>query len=136
MTAPLSVEERDHLAELLAVSAVPWLAWAVHQRDAALVAELLEPMDRQQLLALIVVLGSRVPYPRTRPDDGIVDEVAVRRAADGEVGPLTRAERVEAIRLMRRRGFSFPAIEERLHVSTATVQRALGQADDTQAVAS
>jgi len=65
--------------------------------------------------------------PRTRPDDGIVDEVAVRRAIEGEqVGPLTREERAQAVRLMYRRGTSWEDISERLGVSHYTIGRLLG----------
>lgn len=132
MTAP-STEELDHLAEVLASNTAPWLAWAVHHRDKRLIDELVEPFDFQQLRALVVVLASQVPQPRTRPNDGIVDEVAVRRAADGDVGPLTREERAEAIRLMHRRGEPIREILRRLHVTTMTVDRVMGKTGDDAA---
>lgn len=118
----------DALAELHATTTAPWLAWAVHTRDAALVAELLEPLDRQGLYALAVALASQVPRPRTRPDDGVVDEVAVERAADlfERVGPLTRAERAAAVRLMSARGIPNKHIMSRLGVSGSTLVRIRG----------
>lgn len=126
----LTVEQRDELAEQLAVSTAPWLAWAVHTRDAGLVAELLDSLTHQDLLALAVTMASQIPQPRTRPDDGVVDEVAVMRAAEGHVGPLTRAERAAAIRLMTKRKVPEKEIERRLHVSYKSIQRALEQDDD------
>ncbi|MBA9003686.1 hypothetical protein [Thermomonospora cellulosilytica] len=119
-------DAREELAEFHAGYTAPWLAWAVYQRDPALVAELLEPLDVQSLRALAVVLASQIPRPRTRPDDGVVDEIAVRRAADGDVGPLTRAERAAAVRLMHRRGASWTEIETTLRVSGATISRLVG----------
>jgi hypothetical protein len=125
----MTVEELDHLAEHLAVSTAPWLTWAVHTRDPGLVAELLDSLTHQDLLALAVTLASQVPQPRTRPDDGVVDEVAVMRAAEGHVGPLTRAERAAAIRLMVKRGVPEKRIERGLHVSFRTIQRVLAQSE-------
>lgn len=55
------------LAEVMAAIDAPWLAWAVHTADAPLVAELLEPLTRQELYALAVALASQVPRPRTPP---------------------------------------------------------------------
>jgi len=112
--------DREQLAERMAAIDAPWLAWAVHTRDAGLVSELLEPLSRQELYALAVALASQVPRPRTRPDDGEVDEVAVERAADlsnPSPGPLTRAERAEAIRLMVSRRVPYLQIVRRFQVN-------------------
>lgn len=116
----------DELAQRMAGIDAPWLAWAVHARDAALVAELLEPLTRQELYALAVALASQVPRPLTRPDDGEVDEVAVDRAADlanPRPGPLTRAERHAAIRLMVVRGVPWKQIVQRFGVNHAVIAR-------------
>lgn len=123
----MTAEEREELAQCLAGSVAPHLATAVHDGDAAKVAELLRPLDRQQLLALAVVLASRVPQPRTRPDDGHVDEIAVRRAINGEAIALTRAEREEAVRVMAASGAAVNTIGRRLHMSGERVERILGQ---------
>lgn len=126
----LTVEEKEELAARLAVTTATWLGWAVHTNDADLVRELLEPLTHQELLALAVTMGSQIPQPRTRPDDGIVDEVAVVRAAEGHLQPLTRAERAAAIRLMTKRGVPSKHIEQRLHVSFKTIQSVLARTDD------
>lgn len=120
----------DQLAERHAVITAPWLVWGVYTGDADLIAEELEPLTRQDLLALAVVLASQVPQPRTRPDDGVVDEVAVERAAAGKVGPLTRAERAAAIRLMAARRVPIRQIQEALHVNHRTVDRVLGRREE------
>lgn len=120
----------DDLAAWHASYTAPYLAWAVACHDRELIAELLEPLDIISLRALAVVLASLVPRPGTRPDDGVVDEVAVRRAAAGEHrGPLTRAERIAAVRLMHQQGVRRDLISRRLGVSWATIGRILGSGE-------
>jgi len=117
----------DDLAAWHASYTAPYLAWAVAHHDRELIAELLEPLDIINLRALAVVLAAQVPRPNTRPDDGVIDEVAVRRAAAGEHrGPLTRAERIAAVRLMHQQGARRDLISRRLGVSWATIGRILG----------
>lgn len=125
--------DRDELAEFHATCTAPWLAWAVQvEASPGMVAELLEPLDRQSLYALAVALASQVPRPRSRPDDGVVDEVAVERAAAGHVGPLTPAEREAAVRLMFVRRVPMAEIQRRLRLSGKTVGRLLGPAQERQ----
>ena len=123
----MNLADLDDLADWHASYTAPYLAWAVACHDRELIAELLEPLDIINLRALAVVLAAQVPRPRTRPDDGVVDEVAVRRAAAGEHrGPLTRAERIAAVRLMHQQGARRDLISRRLGVSWATISRILG----------
>jgi hypothetical protein len=110
----------EQLAERMAAIDAPWLAWAVHTRNPAVVSGILCPLTVQELYALAVALASQIPQPRTRPDDGVVDEVVVERAADLAhplEGPLTRAERAEAIRLMVSRRVPFKRIVQRFQVN-------------------
>lgn len=58
-----------------------------------------------------------------RPPEPIVDDVAVARACHGEDVPLTRLERVEAVRRLSKRGLSAKEIGRRLRVSMRQVQR-------------
>lgn len=123
-----TVAELESLAQSYAVTLAPHLAFAVHQGDATQVAELLQPLDVVQLRTLAVVLAEQIPRPRSRPEDGVVDEIAVARAAEGEQVPLTRAERVAALQLMRLRGHTRAEISRRLRMSGATVKKLLEDA--------
>lgn len=58
-----------------------------------------------------------------RPEDGILDEIAVERAMHGDPVQLTKAERAEAIRRLAARGTADPDIASRLHCDPATVLR-------------
>ena len=58
-----------------------------------------------------------------RPVEPIVDEVAVARACHGEEVPLTRLERVEAVRRLTKRGVGAKEIARRLRMSMRQVQR-------------
>lgn len=118
----LTVEEREELGETLASIVVPWLTYGVHHGDEQLVAEQLLPLDRQELMALAVVLASRCRYPLMRPDDGIVDDVAVERASTGEPMPLTSAERFAAARLLASRGIGPVEAGRRLGVDRTSVR--------------
>lgn len=54
-----------------------------------------------------------------------VDEVAVRRAVEGEHVPLTRDDRITAVHLLHAQGLGATAIAERLHLHRRQVQRDL-----------
>jgi hypothetical protein len=121
-------DELEELAQSYAVTVAPALAVAVHERDAGRVNALLAPLDRQQLLTLSVVLASQVGHPRTRPDDGVIDEVAVRRAVNGEqTAPLTRAERTEAVRILHEQGMGAAVIARHLRMSDARVKKIINR---------
>lgn len=134
MTA-LTVEQRDELAERLASTVMPWLTYAVHTRDAATVEAFLTGLDRQELVALAVVLAARCPQPLVRPDDGIVDEIAIARACAGEPVPLTRVERLEAVRILHGRGYSNSEIGRRLHLAGSTTKHLVDKLNAGQEVA-
>lgn len=126
MNAPvLTAEEREELAETLASNTVPWLTYAVHMGDADTVANLLVGLDPQELMALAVVLASRCPRPLMRPDDGVVDEIAVARACAGEHVPLTSEERIEAARVLAVQDIGPTEVARRLNVATTTAERLL-----------
>jgi hypothetical protein len=119
----LTAEQREELAETLASNTVPWLTYAVHMGDADTIANLLIGLDPQELMALAVVLASRCPRPLMRPDDGVVDEIAVARACAGERVPLSGPERVAAARALIAQGIGATKAAERLHVSGTTATR-------------
>lgn len=60
MTAA-TVAEREHLAQQYATGIAPALRSAIDEQDPDLVAELVGELDRQELLALAVVLASEWP---------------------------------------------------------------------------
>jgi hypothetical protein len=80
---------------------------AVHYRQPV---DQLAHLPVGQLLDVIRILAARCARPRTRPEDGQVDEVAVHRAAKGEAVLLTHTERTLAIHLMDSRGVSHSQI--------------------------
>ncbi len=110
----------DRLAQLLASGTAPYLAFAVNGGDT-------------EMIALCVVLAERWPQPRTRPDDHVVDHVAVARAAEGEPIPLTRHERLAAVELLAARGVSANAIATRLHMSWASVRYLVPRGEQREA---
>lgn len=119
----LTREEKERLAEILADSTVPWLTYAVHTRDAEMVAEQLEDLDRQELMALAVVLAARCPQPLIRPNDGHIDDIAVARACTGEKVPLTRLERLAAVAVLLEWRIPHNEIGRRLHLPGKTTTR-------------
>lgn len=123
----VAVDEREHLAEVLASNTVPWLTYAVHMRDEQTVREILTGLSHQELLGLAVVLAARCPRPLMRPDDGDVDEIAVARACDGEPVPLSRLERLEAVRQLAAKDIGPNEIARRLRTKQTTVRRLLQQ---------
>ena len=123
--ARVSVEAREVLAQRMARTTAPHLAVAVRQGDAALIEELLTPLTMQDLYTLAVVLAEQAPTPRRRPEDGEFDEIAVQRAAGGDVVPLTQAERAAAIRLMGRRGIGRDRIAKQFRMGEQTVRKIL-----------
>lgn len=123
-----TTDELEELAQAYAVTIAPRLAFAVHTKNATAVADLLESLDGIRLRALAVVLASHIPQPRTRPNDGVVDEVAVARAVAGEDIPLSRPEREEVVRRLVARDTTFTEIGRRLHMSTASVRKVLEEA--------
>lgn len=66
MTAPMSVAEREILARRYAVELAPRLRSAIDRHDAKKIADLTADLDRQHLLALVVVLASEWPRQRRR----------------------------------------------------------------------
>jgi hypothetical protein len=54
-------------------------------------------------------------------DPTYVDEIAVEQACRGERVPLTEADRVEAVRRLRRSGLGLKKIAARLHLPAALV---------------
>lgn len=115
--------DKDELGEYLGSCVAPWLTYAVHTRDARMVADVLLGLDHQGLMALAVVLAERCPRPLMRPDDGHVDEVAVARACDGERMPLTGAERLEAARRLAAGGVGVKTAAKRLGVNVSVAGR-------------
>ena len=126
---------REHLAQVLASTTVPWLAYAVHTRDAPMVRDLLVGLDRQELFGLAVVLASRCAKPLMRSDDGVIDEVAVARACAGEPVPLSAPERGAAAHELAARGVSYASIGKLLHVSDVTARRLLEQDQPAEVLA-
>lgn len=124
----MSIDDGEHLAEIIASTIAPWVTYAVHTRDQKMVADLLTSLTIRELWALVVVLADRCPRPLMRPDDGVIDEIAVARAAAGEPVPLTGAERVEAARLLIEHGHGPAKIAQRLHVAGTTARRLYQQA--------
>jgi hypothetical protein len=122
---PMTVAEREHLAQQYAGKLAPWLRFAVAQRDAGMIADLIAGLDMQQLLALAVVLAADGPESMSRPDDGDIDEVAVARVVDGDRVPLSPPEQVRAARIMQRRGHTWDEMQRVLGVSRCTLSRLL-----------
>lgn len=136
MTQPLHrrVADRETLAQQMASTTAQHLTFAVQQRDPAMVEQLLLPLSRQELITLAVVLADHAPAARSRPEDGLIDDIAVQRAAAGERVPLTKAERDRAIRRMDRRGVALRVIAEQFGVSVKTAKRALTEPRPVQEV--
>lgn len=107
MTA-LPVEQREELAELLDSTAAPWLIYAVHARDEHTIADVLDGLDRQDLLALAVVLASRCPRP-VMPGEEI--------PAPGRAHPLITLLAAERVH----QGITVPALARRTGYEDATV---------------
>lgn len=87
----------DDLAQAMRLPA-SLLADAVDRHDPDAVAELLEPMDRQQLYALAVVLAAHVDIPLVdgKRDKDEIDHVVVHRVLAGDkrlARIATKAER-------------------------------------------
>lgn len=123
--AAATLLDREALAQQMATTTAQHLAFAVQQRDPTMVEQLLLPLSRQELITLAVVLADQAPPARSRPEDGLIDDIAVERAAKGERIPLTKAERDRAIRRMARRGVTYQVMAAHFGVSTKTVRRAL-----------
>lgn len=100
----------------------PLLVVAVHQRDKGKVADLIGDLGRDELLALAVALAELNPDPRNRLDDGVVDMIAVQRAMDGHLVPLTRREKSVVAHKMRARGDTIVEIGRTLGVTDKTVR--------------
>jgi len=117
VTAPMTVTQKEHLACQYAIKLGPWLRFAVDQGDAEQVEELIGGLDQQQLMVLAVVLAAEGPAPASRPDDGLIDETAVRRVLDGQSVPLSPLEQSVAAKEMKRRGWDRRDILAALRVS-------------------
>lgn len=120
----MSVAQKEHLAQRYGSRLAPWLRFAVQQRDADLVEELIGGLDRQQLLVLAVVLAAD-GEPASRPDDGVIDEVAIQRVVGGEFVPLSPTEQAVAAKLMHRRGRTWDEMTGLLRVSRKRLSRLL-----------
>lgn len=85
---------------------------------------------RQPVLSASRVRKRPGPRPRwERPDDGIVDEVAVDAVVSGERAlPLSRPERLLAVRKILGAGGGVTLISERLHVSSRVAAALAGLA--------
>lgn len=99
------------------------LVYYVHHRHEPGCHALLEALDTQQLHALAVALADKVPPPSARPDDGIVDEVAVDRFIDGERVSLTSTERDAVVPAMLNRGHTLTQAAAALRVSYSTARQ-------------
>lgn len=121
----MTVTELDDLVQTYMTGLVPHVRWAVQRRDKAVLAELLEPLDVIQLRTLIVVLAKQTPTMRSRPDDGVVDDVAIARAIAGARVELTRPEQLAAVRVLKGRGHTPAEIANRLHTNVSTVRKLL-----------
>ena len=115
----------EHLAQVLASTTVPWLTYAVHIRNKQMIHDLLTSLDLQELYGLAVALAARIAKPLMRPDDGVIDEIAIARACAGEPVPLSAPERYAAAHLLAAHGATNSTIGDRLHISDATVKRLL-----------
>lgn len=69
--------------------------------------------------------GAAPPRAFTRPDDGVVDEVAIERACDGHPIQLTPTERTTAVRHLASRGIEVSQIAKRLHMHPSRVGEVL-----------
>jgi hypothetical protein len=127
MTAATEHSTTGHeaLAQQIAQTTAQHLTFAIRQHDRDLIEQLLLPLSRQDLWALVVAQAAAAPPARSRPEDGLIDDIAVERAAQGE--PLTKTERDRAIRRMDRRGIALRVIAEQFGVSVKTVKRALAE---------
>jgi hypothetical protein len=128
MPDTLTIAQRDELAELMASSVAPHLTHAVHREDDHAIADLLMPLDWQELVALAVVLAKRCPQPLMRPDDGIIDEIAVARACTGEPIVLTGPERLAAGRILAAQDIGPTEAAQRLHIAKTVAERLLNLA--------
>lgn len=124
-TTPTSHEPHERLAQVLACSTVPRLTYAVHTRNARTIHALLTDLTTQELYGLAVVLASRIGSPLQRPDDGVIDHIAIERACAGHPEPLTTTERHTAAHKLTSRGVAPTAIASLLHVSETTIKRLL-----------
>lgn len=89
--------------------------------------------DPQDWWRLVFVLAHAVPAgpgwlkltawtrPKAKPDH--IDEIAVERACRGDKVTLTAAERRRAVEVLIRRGLSYQAAADRLHMHPRTVSR-------------
>lgn len=125
VTARMTLAQKEHLACQYAIKLGPWLRFAVEQQDPELVAGLIGDLDRQRLMVLAVVLAADGPAPSSRPDDGLVDEVAVSRVLDGQPVPLSPLEQSVAAKEMRRRGWQRRDILAALRVSRKRMETLL-----------
>lgn len=121
----LTEEDRDLLAGQLASYTAPMLTYAVAAGDGRMVSQILRGLDGQGLAALCIVLASEHPAPLTRPDDGIVDGVAVERFVSGQIVPLSKPEKTLAAHRLAALGVNPLQTARRLMVSDDTARRML-----------
>lgn len=117
----------DELAQAMRLPA-SLLADAVDRHDPSAVADLLEPLNRQELYALAVVLAAHCEVPlvdtRRRPTD--VDEIRVRRIIEGDFSlcaEVTMAERRDVVDRLRARGWTMSAIAKAGGWSKSAVEK-------------
>jgi DNA-binding NarL/FixJ family response regulator len=68
---------------------------------------------------------------RIRPDDGVIDEIAIARACRGEFLPLTHAELRLAVLDLANRGATITRIARTLHISGTTARHIYDQVTTT-----
>ncbi|MFC6883471.1 hypothetical protein [Actinomadura yumaensis] len=117
----ITVKERERIARRLNARTADPLIFAVQHRAADTVSKLITDLTEQEKNALLVVLADRCPLPRERPDDGLIDEVAVQRFLDGDPVPLSGPELGAAIRALKQQGHSAYAITHDFNVPWRTV---------------
>ncbi|WP_067470107.1 hypothetical protein [Actinomadura macra] len=110
----MTLSDNQALAERFAAVEGPTLAAAVHRGDRDTIAAVLGRLDRQDLVALTVVLAAEI----------VIDDISVERVAlDGERERLTRPERAAAVALLADRGHTQTDIGRRLHLNGTATKR-------------
>lgn len=126
MSAPACQTDREALIERMGPVAED-VTGHVHRRDAEAVHQSLIGLDVMELRALVIVLASLRKPSRLRREDGIVDAIAVDRAAAGEAVILTKTERLLAAAQLVQQKLGVNEISERLGVSGTHARQLIEQ---------
>lgn len=134
-------------AKALALPVVDWVAESeplgyllgnrTWEELAALAVVLAEAADRDKLAGIVAASDGHNGEGRgyatkwSRPDDGIVDDVAIERVAAGESTtvnpvPLSPPERLRVAEVIASQGGGSSMVAKRLHVNGATAWDLLG----------